>query len=189
MRLAFIAAAALSFATLLPGLVQAADWAIDAKASSVRFVYLENQEQKSGHFGMISPQITLDPDNLTQTRGVISVSTDSLDLGDSLREGILVTRPWLDTENFPDARFAVERVEPGPRPDQAVAVGRLEIKGVSHPLSVPLAIQRQGEQVSARGELRFDRTTYGLRDAVLESFVTIGTEITLGFELVARFQR
>jgi polyisoprenoid-binding protein YceI len=161
-------------------------WSIDKEASSVGFIYTENEERRTGRFGMINPQLRLDPDDLGQTRGVLNVSTGSLDLGDSLREGILVTQPWLDTGNYPNAVFAVERVVAGDRADRATVIGSLSIKGVSRPLSVPITIVREDAQVKAVGELRFDRLDYGLKDVVIESFVSIGEEIVLDFVLVAQ---
>jgi|GEM_PF-3296355 len=188
MRIPSIAVAvaiALPLALLVPVDVGAADWAIDTGASFVTFAYREDGQVRTGRFDKIDPQLMLDPDDLGKTRGVLGVSVVSLDLGDAMRETILATKPWLDAENHPTASFVVERFEMGDQPGRATAIGRLEIKGVSLPLSVPVAIMRQGGRATATGALRFDRLDYGLRDAFVESLVSIADEIVLDFEIVA----
>jgi polyisoprenoid-binding protein YceI len=180
-----LAAVFLSVAPSFPAVAGTSAWQIDVDASVVTFAYLENDRRRAGHFREINPQIDFDPDNLAETRGMIEVSIASLTLGDPMREGILVTEPWLDAGNHPNATFKVDRIEPGSIPDHATAIGSLEIKGISLPLSVPVVISRQADSATASGALRFDRIDYGLRDVFVESLVSIDNEIVLDFELVA----
>jgi len=70
-----------------------------------------------------------------------------------------------------------------------VAVGFLRIKSVEMPVQVRLTLAVENDAAHATGTLEIDRRDFMLRDVVLESIVSVGEKVTIGFDLVARMEQ
>lgn len=101
MRHAAFVALALACAAF-PGAAQAAVWIVDPVRSSVSFHYTEDGITKQGAFAEFSAKVLFDPARVEDSRASFVVQTASIDLDDALREGVLATTPWFDSERYPE---------------------------------------------------------------------------------------
>lgn len=180
MRPAALAAALL----LAPCVANAAEWEVIPGESAVTFRYTEDGRPRDGRFPAFDARIAFDPDRPAAAELLFDVETARIDLGDALREGVLLTSPWFDAQSHPRARFELTRllpVGPGWR-----AEGALTIKDRTLPVAFPVVIETTGGRGRARGTLTVDRGAFALRDAALEAFVTIGEEVEIAFDIAAR---
>lgn len=165
----------------------AATWIVDSARSSVTFGYVEDGIARTGTFTRFTAEVFFDPAALGQTSAAVSVATTSLDLGDAMREGVLETTPWFDTERFDTARLVVTALTPVPGMAGAyTADATLGIKGLERPLRFRTEVSVADGTGRARGSFSITRTDFRLRDAVLEAMVPIGDEVKIAFDLYAR---
>jgi len=163
------------------------DWIVDTDRSSVSFRYLESGKEKAGAFVRFSADVDFDPSRLENTEAAFAVETASIDLDDALREGVLVTTPWFDSDAFPNASFRLTKLTPDTAaPGMYWAEGTLIIKTVEKPVRFRTEVSVMAGQARARGTFQIDRTEFRLRDVVLEAIVPVGKTVSIGFDLVAR---
>lgn len=172
----------LTLGLLLPHAAHA--WEIDTSRSFVTFRYIEGGIDSSGTFNRIGGTLDYTQGQAEDSKADIQVETTSLDLGDILREGILATKPWLDSGGHPHARFILDSLDPLGG-DRYTATGSLEIKGKTWPTQFTLTLENSDTEARVHGELAFKRSNYDLRDILLESLVTIGETVRLDFNIVA----
>lgn len=163
-------------------------WIVDTGNSSVSFEYIEGSEPKTGSFSKFDALIAFDPANPEGASASFAVETASLDLNDGLREGVLATLPWFDSESFPKAEFKLEELQSEPGGGY-IAKGVLRIKKIEMPVQVRLSLDVDGDAARATGTLEIDRRDFMLRDVLLETIVAVGEKVTIGFDLVARMDR
>ena len=160
-------------------------WVVDDARSSVFFQYSEDGRSVDGAFERYSARIEFDPTMLTQTTATLAVDTASIDLDDALREGVLLTPPWFDADAFPRAVFELTSLS-FVAEDRYRAEGFLTIKSVRMPVNFDLVLTLDQGNARVRGTLEIDRNDYRLRDALLESVISVSETVSIGFDLVAR---
>jgi len=163
-------------------------WIVDKEKSSVSFEYIESGKPKSGAFDAFEASIAFDPDMPDDATATFSVLTSSINLNDSMREGVLLTLPWFHSEEFPRADFSLTDLKPT-EGGKFVANGVLRIKTIEMPVELMVSWTVNGKTARAMGALEIDRTDFKLRDAVLESIVGIDERVKIGFDLIATLQR
>ena len=174
---------------LLPSLVMANEpvWKVDPKKSSVSFEYLEGGKSKKGAFDVFTASIVFDSKSPESASASVSVVTASIDLNDAMREGVLGTNPWFNSGDFPRAEFSLKGLRPVGS-GTYLADGVLRIKTVKLPVQVMVKVTLNGNNARAVGTLEIDRTDFRLRDVLLESVVSIGERVTIGFDLIATLE-
>lgn len=58
----------------------------------------------------VTGTLTVDPADLTKTRGMITVPVAGMKTGNAIRDGHLAGEDWLDAKKFPNITFAIEKV-------------------------------------------------------------------------------
>jgi len=159
-------------------------WTVDHEKSSVTFEFIEAGKSKVGAFDMYQASIAFDPEKPESASASISVETASISLNDVMREGFLMTVPWFNSERFPVASFRLTGLRPL-ADGRYLASGFLRIKGVELPVQPTISLSIKGQNARATGTVEIERTKFRLRDALLESVVSIGDKVTIGFDLVA----
>jgi polyisoprenoid-binding protein YceI len=96
-----------------------------------------------GRFTRWQGAFTYDPDNPGANRVDVTIDIASLDLGDANWNQTMLGRKWFDAEQFPQARFVGSRFEPIDA-SRARLHGELSLKGISHPLTLDVRINRIG---------------------------------------------
>jgi len=158
-------------------------WMIELEKSSISFEYVEAGKLKTGAFRAFEASIAFDPDVPEETTASFYVETASINLNDAMREGVLVTVPWFDSERFPKARFSLTGLRPISE-GKYLADGILRIKATELPVQSMVSLLIEGRSVRATGRVEIDRKDFRLRDALLESVVSIGEKVTIDFDLL-----
>lgn len=184
MRLLSLAlSAALSFALLsLPAF--ASDWQMDKSKSKLEFEATQGGTPFSGHFKEFKTDITLDPENLDGAKIRAVIQTASVATGAADRDGALPGRDWFNASNFPEAVFESETVrhEGG---NNYVADGTLTIKGHTEPLSLPFALEIDGDTAHAKGSAVINRLDYNVGEGEMAASGVAGFEVTVMIDITA----
>lgn len=186
MKHAAVRLLAFALIALSPMAVLAETWEVDRARSSIVFDYAENGEVRSGEFESYDVALNANASDLTATSANVVIQVQGLDMGDPMRQGVLMQPPWFDAEGHPEAIFSLEGLVPV---DEASgrfnAKGVMTIKGKEKPYIVPMSLQLSDGLARAEGSFTMNRLDFRLRDAVVEAFVDIGKEITIRFDLTA----
>jgi polyisoprenoid-binding protein YceI len=127
-----------------------------------------------GQFHQFAGRISVDFDHPDRSSVTFHVQSQSVDVGSPSFDDYLRSAAFLDAAHFPSIDFASNSVEK--LNDHTVRVtGDLTLLGVTRPLSVEVAVQREGSGVGQRLEFlaktSIDRLAFGMNS---------------GFPLVAR---
>lgn len=159
-------------------------WTVDTGKSSISFEYVESGKSKTGAFRTFTASIAFDPNLPEDASASFSVKTASIDLNDAMREGVLGTAPWFNSEDFPRADFSLTGLR-FIKKGQYLAEGVLRIKTIERPVQLMISLSVIDETARAKGVLEIERRDFQLRDAIVESIVGIGDKVTIRFDLVA----
>lgn len=92
--------------------------------------------------------------------------------------GHLMSADFFDVENHPTAHFEITQVNGN------TAEGNLTVRGVTHPEKVTdIVLTKNGSEVSAKGNLTFDRQKYGVAYSTGAKDMVISDDIVLQVEL------
>lgn len=89
----------------------------------------------SGSFKDFNIQATTDGDDFSKSEILFTAKTTSVDTGNEQRDGHLRSPEFFDSENYPELRFKVNKLEKADS-DNYLAHGEMTIKGVTKPLSM-----------------------------------------------------
>ncbi len=143
MFVGFVAAA-----LLVPGLVSAAEWNIDASHSNVNFKIRHLVSRVTGSFNDISGQIQFDPEKATEGSVEITIPVASIDTNNEKRDGHLKNEDFFDEPNHPTLTFKSTKF--GELKDGKMTVeGMLTMRGVEKP--VTLDVEFLGAAPGMRG--------------------------------------
>lgn len=117
---------------------------LGAGRSQIRFDSKAPQENLVGLTNTIAGEVTVDLDAPSRTRGIVSFPASSLQTGNKLRDRHLAGRSWLHASVYPEVQLTIERLEQATRQDTTItglAVGRLDLHGVTAPVRVDVRIR------------------------------------------------
>jgi cytochrome b561/polyisoprenoid-binding protein YceI len=155
--LPLLAAAAL----LVPAtcFAEAIKWTVSHTKSSITFRPKQMGQEFNGTFGTFSADIAFDPENLAESKAVVTIQLATAHTGAADRDENLKSPDWFDIVQFPEAQFettAIKKTGEG----AYVADGTLTIKGVQQPVSLPFT-------------LTIGKNESGLREAVMDGTVVL----------------
>ena len=137
---------------------------LSPKNSKVRFVGThvgDDPQPRLGGFKKFSGQLATTADGGIQSLSM-EFDTGSLftEMGDKLT-GHLKNADFLDTENFPTAKFASTGVTAGENGMYNV-VGDFTLMGKTNSITIPVKMKTSDQGVVAMSELKLDRTSFGM---------------------------
>jgi polyisoprenoid-binding protein YceI len=96
--------------------------------------------------------------------------------------GHLKSADFFDVAKFPKATFSSTTIRPGSAPSAFNITGKLDLHGVSKPLTFPATIRLTPESVEATGEIKLNRKDFGIvypgmPDDLISDEVTIQLKI------------
>jgi polyisoprenoid-binding protein YceI len=151
------------------------NWRIDPSRTHIAFaIDAVGYPRTHGQFRQFAGRISVDLDHPDRSSVTFRVQSESVDVGSPSFDDYLRSQAFLDAARFPSIDFAsssVEKID-----DHTVRVtGNLTLLGVTRPLSVDVAIQRQtsggGQRLEFQANTMIDRLAFGMNS---------------GFPLVAR---
>lgn len=119
---------------------------------------------ETGSFGVFQGIIALEGDDPTQATVEVTIQMESMQADGSPRLlAHLKSDDFLDVVNHPTARFRSTRITAGGEGDATHTVaGELTIRGQTHPVSFPATVAVTATEITARGEMVFDRRPFGI---------------------------
>jgi polyisoprenoid-binding protein YceI len=153
--------------------------------SSLNFTTAWSGEAIQGRFGRWTADIVFAPDDLEHSKVTVSIDMASADTGDAQRDQTLPAADWFDTATHPKAVFTADRFE-STGEGRYVAKGKLSLRGVSRPLSLPFRLTIDGDRASVRGVTSLDRTAFGVGQGEWTSTDQIPAKVTVRVDLKAR---
>ncbi len=159
--------------------VASANWRIDPSRTHIAFaIDAVGYPRTHGQFHEFQGRISLDLDHPDKSSVAFHVQSQSVDVGSPSFDDYLRSSAFLDAARFPSIDFvssSVEKVD-----DHTVRVsGELTLLGVTRPLSVDVAVQRQMSGGSARlaflAKTSIDRLAFGMNSG----FPLVSREVEL----------
>ncbi len=159
--------------------VASANWRIDPSRTHIVFaIDAVGYPRTQGQFRQFQGRISVDLDHPDKSSVAFHVQSQSVDVGSSPFDDYLRSVAFLDAARFPSIDFvssSVEKVD-----DHTVRVtGELTLLGVTRPLSVDVAVQREMSGGSARlafsAKTSIDRLAFGMNSG----FPLVSREVDL----------
>ena len=159
--------------------VASANWRIDPVRTHIAFaIDAVGYPRTLGQFRQFAGRISVDLNHPDKSSVAFHVQSQSVDVGSSPFDDYLRSVAFLDAARFPSIDFvssSVEKVD-----DHTVRVtGELTLLGVTRPLSVDVAVQREMSGGSARlafsAKTSIDRLAFGMNSG----FPLVSREVEL----------
>jgi polyisoprenoid-binding protein YceI len=161
---------------------------LDAERSRVRFTLAATLHTVFGEGRVESGEIRFDPDTGAAS-GAVVVDARSFRTGIEARDDNMHT-DVLESERFPEIRFAAERLEVGTRSADAADVtlhGTLALHGAEHPVAVPAHLSLEGGTLHVTSAFTVPYVAWGLRD--VSTFVLrVAKEVEVQLDLFGALQ-
>jgi len=177
-------AATIPAPAVAPTPVVAARWVVQA-GSSLGFATAWSGEAIQGRFDRWTADIVFSPDDLDHSKVTVSIDMGSANTGDQQRDAGLPAPDWFDTATHPKATFRATRFEVIGEHRYA-ARGRLTLRGVTRPLSLPFRLEIDGDRATVSGVTSLDRTAFGVGQGEWTSTDQIPAKVTVRVNLKAR---
>ncbi len=159
-------------------------WVVDKAASRLGFKSSFGGESFEGAFRAWDASIQFDPKALAGGKVVVSVQPGSVASGDETRDEALPGGDWFNVAKFPRATFTSTGFKPlGPGRYQVD--GTLTLRGVTKPISMPVAITVTSTQARATGSVVLNRSQFGVGQGQFKSAESIPFNVLVSFTVVA----
>ena len=164
-------------------------WTVDPAQSRIGFQAEQLNAPFEGRFARYVADVAFDPDDLAASSVRVTVDVTSLDTGNSERDSTAQGADWFASTDHPKAVFESDRfVRTGKGRYEAQA--RLTLRDATHPVVFPfsLRIEQAGAGRIARvaGDLPISRTAFGVGQGQWAGEGTIGDQVIIQVQLLAR---
>ncbi len=142
-----------------------------------------------GRFNTVEASLDFDPETMTELNLEGIIDTSSIDMNNADLEQRLRGSGWLDTENFPQATFTSESVEPG-SDNSFILNGNFTLRGITQPVALTATFKGGADNLlTGRYTLGFEASGSILRsDFGVDSFAALVAD-EIFIEIHAEFQR
>jgi polyisoprenoid-binding protein YceI len=156
-----------------------ANWRIDPSRTHIAFaIDAAGYPRTHGQFRQFAGRISIDLDHPDRSSVAFHVQSRSVDVGSPSFDDYMRSVAFLDADRFPSIDFvsnSVEKVD-----DHTVRVtGSLTLLGVTRPLSVDVAVQREtsggGQRLEFQAKTSIDRLAFGMNSG----FPLVSREVEL----------
>ena len=151
--------------------------------SEITFQVRQSGVPIDGRFRKFDTQLTLDPKAPQTGTVAITVDTASATVGFAESDAELPRAPWFNSAKFPRAVFqssAIKSVGGG----RFQAGGKLELKGTSQDLVVPVTIVQSSGLSTATGEFVVKRLDYKIGENEWTDLSLVANDVRVRFKLV-----
>jgi polyisoprenoid-binding protein YceI len=147
--------------TLIVDRLPEGTWTVDPHGSEVLFKAraLFGLLPVTGLFEQFSGALTVDAAG--GVSGQLVVQTASVHSGIARRDTDLRSASYFDSATFPEMTFTIEKLRPGGS-DHMNAIGTLQIKQMSLPLTFPVVAIAHGDHLHLEGSVLLDHDAAGL---------------------------
>ncbi|MDQ6639930.1 MAG: YceI family protein [Pseudomonadota bacterium] len=151
--------------------------------SEITFQVKQSGVPIDGRFRKFDAQLALDP-KAPQTGSVtISIDTASATVGFAESDAELPRAPWFNSAKFPRAVFQSSAIK-GLGGGRLQVAGKLDLKGNSHELVVPVTIVQSGAHSAASGEFVVRRLDFKIGENEWSDLGLVANDVRVRFKLV-----
>ena len=158
-------------------------WTV-VKGSTLGFAADWSGDAIDGRFARWEAEILFSPEALDASRLTVTVDIASATTGDAQRDASLPTPDWFDAARHPKAVFTAASFRKT-GPGRYIARGRLDLRGVSVPLSLPFTLAVKDDTAIVSGSAVLDRTRFGVGQGEWASTDQIAAKVKVSVVLTA----
>jgi cytochrome b561 len=165
-------------------------WTIIPENSHLGFSFTQYGKPVQGAFKNFDGDIVFDPDNLAGSRATITIDIASFSTGSEERDAQGTGVGWFDVAAYPDATFETDSFEHR-EANQYLAKGRLKIRDVEMPLTLPFSLDIEdghgGSRTALmRAQTRLNRLDFGIGQGGDANLQAIENEVEIEIEITAK---
>lgn len=150
--------------------------------SEVLFVTKQMGVPVEGRFKKFDAQINLDPKHPESGSVAVSIDTASAFLGVPESDAEMPKAIWFNVAKFPQATFKSSAIK-GLGNGKFEVAGKLDIKGTSRDLVVPVQITQSGANSTATGSFVIKRLDFKIGEAEWTDTTVVANDVTVKFKL------
>jgi polyisoprenoid-binding protein YceI len=150
--------------------------------SEIVFVSRQMGVPVEGHFKKFDAQIAFDPAKPATSRIAFTVDTGSASLGVPETDAELPKPVWFNVPKFPQASFQSTTVK-GLGGGKFEVAGKLNIKGNSHDVLVPVQLTQSGATTTAMGSFTIKRLVFKIGEAEWSDTSMVADDVQVKFKL------
>ncbi len=174
--------AVLAYAVLAAGPAVAAPAALDATHSELSFISKQMGVPVSGKFRKYDAQIDFDPKKPEAGKVQLAIELGSATLGVPETDAELGKAPWFNVAKFPKATFQSTSIKPA-GPQRYDVTGKLNIKGTSQDVVVPVTLAAAGAQTTATGAFTIKRLDFKIGEGDWADTSMVANDVQVKFKL------
>jgi polyisoprenoid-binding protein YceI len=133
-----------------------------AADSKIGFTAAKVTQKHEGSFKSFEGAIGLVNNDPHMSAVQVAIDLDSVSIEPAKLATHLKSADFFDVAKFPKATFSSTAIRPGSEPSTFNVTGKLDLHGVSKPLTFPAVIRLTPEGVDANGEIKLNRKDYGI---------------------------
>lgn len=150
--------------------------------SEVTFVTKQMGVPVDGRFKHFDAQISLDPKKPESGAVVFSIDTGSASLGVPESDAEMPKPIWFNVAKFPQASFKSSAIK-GLGNGKFEVVGKLDIKGQTRDIIVPVQIVQTGANSTVTGSFVIKRLDFKIGEAEWADTTVVANDVTVKFKL------
>lgn len=154
----------------------AADWNVDAAASSLTFTGTAEGEAFTGRFKEFSPTIRFDPADLAASRFEVRIALASADSDNAERDETLHGSEFFSVRTFPQATYTASAFR-DLGGGKFAADGTLSLRGVEKPVTLEFSWSQDGSAATLDGKATLNRLDFSVGGGDWADASTIAHEV------------
>lgn len=150
--------------------------------SEIGFVSKQMGVPVAGHFTKFAAQVAFDPAKLATSKVSLTIDAGSATLGVKETDAELPKPLWFNVPKFPQATFnstAIKSLGAG----KYEVTGKLNIKGASQDVVVPVTITQNGATSTATGAFAIKRLAFKIGEQEWADTSMVADEVQVKFKL------
>jgi polyisoprenoid-binding protein YceI len=163
-------------------LAQAGPAKLVAAQSELSFVTKQMGVPVDGRFRKFDAQINLDPKKPESGSVAFSVDTGSAAMGIPETDSEMPKAGWFNVAKFPQATFKSTAIK-GLGNGKFEVAGKLDIKGTSRDIVVPVQIVQAGGNSTVTGSFVIKRLDFKIGEAEWTDTTVVANDVTVKFKL------
>jgi polyisoprenoid-binding protein YceI len=161
----------------------AADYGVDPQSSRIGFIGRQAGADFEGQFRSFSGNIAFDQQNLDASRFDVSIDMQSVTTLEAQRDNMLKGADFFAVGRFPAAHFIASALTKTPD-GKYTAVGRLQLRGVSHDLPVSFLWRDAGGGTAViEGTAALKRLDFGVGQGDWQDTAWVENDVQVVFAL------
>ena len=154
-----------------------------ADQSTLAFTFRQMNVPVEGRFKTFDARLSFDPGKPELAEASLNIDLANIDVGSDEANDEVAGPRWLDTKNYPVAKFAATSVRPL-GPGRYEITGELTVKGHTRTVTALSSFQTRDGLGVLDGSLTIKRAHFAIGDGPWADFGTVANEIPVRFRFV-----